>query len=152
MGAMHPMPLMPTPFESADLILKLYELRREETMRKARDFMQGFFPNTIEDFNTAMTGPENAYIRMVYGYWEMAASFVTNGAIDAKMFDEANGEHMNMFAKIEPFVAQFRTVLKAPTFLKNLEKVCYELPGPKERVAQVRERQRAAAAIMAKRA
>jgi hypothetical protein len=143
---------MPTPFESADLILKLYELRREETMRKARDFMLGFDPKTMEEFQAAMGGPENAYIRMVYGYWEMAASFVTNGAIDANLFDSSNAEHIGVFAKIEPFVEQFRTMLNLPAFLKNLEKVCYELPGPKERVTQARERQRAMAAAMPKRA
>ena len=142
---------MPTPFESADLILKLYEIRREETMRKARDFMMGFDPKTFEEFQAASMGPQNAYIRMAYGYWEMAASFVTNGAIDAKMFDEANAEHISAFAKIEPYVGQFRSMLGAPNFLKNLEKVCYELPGPKERVAQTRERQRMMAAAMAKR-
>ena len=142
---------MPTPFESADLILKLYELRREETMRKARDFMMGFDPKTMDDFQAVMSGPENAYVRMVYGYWEMAASFVTSGAIDANLFDASNAEHISAFAKIEPFVEQFRTMLNTPNFLRNLEKVCYEMPGPKERVTQTRERIRVMAAATPKR-
>ena len=141
---------MPTPFESADLILKLYELRREETMRKARDFMLGFDPKSMEDFQAAISGPDNSYVRMTYGYWEMAASFVVNGAIDAKMFDDANAEHINAFSKVEPFLGQFRAMLNSPGFLKNLEKVCYEMPGPAERVTAVRERARARAAAAKK--
>jgi hypothetical protein len=136
---------MPTPYESADLILKLYEMRREETMRKARDFVMGFDPRSMEEIQRVMMGPENAYIRMVYGYWEMAASFVVNGAIDSKMFDDANSEHINAFAKIEPFVEQFRKDLNSPGFLKNLETVCYTMPGGRERVTATRERLRAIA-------
>jgi hypothetical protein len=133
---------MPTPFESADLILKLYELRREETMRKAREFVAGFDPQSIEEFNAAVMSPQGNYIRMVYGYWEMAASLVMNGAIDAIMFDEANGEHISVYSKVEPFVGEFRRILNQPGFLKSLEKVCTDMPGGVERVAAARERSR----------
>jgi hypothetical protein len=133
---------MPTPFESADLILKLYELRREETMRKAREFVAGLDPRSMEEFMAAAMSPEGNYVRMVYGYWDMAASFVVNGAIDATMFDEANGEHVGAFAKVEPFLDQFRKVLNNPAFLKSLEKVCLEMPNGSERVAATRERTR----------
>ncbi len=67
---------MPTPFESAQLILTLYEQRREETMRKARDFWVLFNPETVEDFMGAMMGPNSGYIRMVLGFWFMGASLV----------------------------------------------------------------------------
>src|ERR1019366_10287068 len=107
---------MPTPSESADLILKLYELRREETMRKARDFVANLDPRSMEDFMAVTTSPQGNYVRMVYGYWDMAASFVVNGAIDAKMFDDANGEHIGAFGKVEPFLEQFRKMLNMPTF------------------------------------
>ena len=137
---------MPTPFESAELILKLYELRREETMRTAREFVQGLNPKTIEEFQAVLGGPQNGLIRMVFGYWEMAASFVVKGAIDPVMFDEANGEHIGVFAKIEPFLPQFRAMFNLPGFLKNLEKVCYEMPGPAERVGAARARAQAMAA------
>jgi hypothetical protein len=85
-------------------------------------------------------GPQNAFIRMAYGYWEMAASFVVNGAIDANMFDEANAEHVNAFVKVEPFLNQFRTMFNSPGFLKNLEKVCRDLPDSQARLAAVRQR------------
>jgi hypothetical protein len=103
----------------------------------------------MDEFQAAIMGPDNAFIRMTYGYWEMAASFVVNGAIDAKMFDDANAEHINLFSKVEPFVGQFRAMLNSPGFLKNLEKVCYEMPGPPERVIAARERARALAAAAA---
>jgi hypothetical protein len=137
---MHLNCLMPTPYESADLILKLYEMRREKVMREARDFMTTFKPKSFEDFMNASMGPQNALIRMVYGYWNMAASFVVNGAIDAKMFDDANAEHLNAYAKIEPFIEQFRKTLNAPDFMKNLEKVCTDLPDGAARLAAIRAR------------
>jgi hypothetical protein len=129
---------MPTPYESADLILKLYEMRREKLMREARDFMMTFKPKSFEEFQNALTGPQNGLIRMVYGYWDMATSFVVNGAIDAKMFDDANTEHLSAFVKLEPFLAQFRTVFNAPGLARNLEKVCKDLPDSAARLAAVR--------------
>src|ERR1044071_7997584 len=78
---------MSSPYESADLILKLYELRREEVMRKAREwYMREFHPQSAEDVVNVLRGNHSAYFRMVTSYWEMAASFVNNGEIDWKMF------------------------------------------------------------------
>src|SRR5271170_6788009 len=99
---------MSTAVDSANLILKLYELRREEVMRKARDFMFGFNPNASEEFMAGMMSANSGYIRMTITYWDMAASFVNNGAIDAKMFNEANGEHFVAFSKVEPFIEDVR--------------------------------------------
>ena len=72
-----------TPVDSANLLLKLYELRREEKMRKGRDFWFTFNPTSAQEYMAAMAGPDSGYIRMVSSYWEMACSFVVNGAIDA---------------------------------------------------------------------
>ncbi|HML16979.1 MAG TPA: hypothetical protein VK419_08125, partial [Bryobacteraceae bacterium] len=59
--------------EEAGLILKLYELRREETMRKARDwFSREFHPQTIEDYNRALFSEHSGHLRMVTSYWDMA--------------------------------------------------------------------------------
>jgi hypothetical protein len=126
--------------DSANLILKLYELRREETMRKARDFMLGFDPGSFEDVQAALMGPQSSCIRMVTSYWEMACSFVTSGAIDAKMFDEANGEHILVLSKIQPFLSQLREMFGNPKYLKSLEDVCLSAPGGQERVTATRER------------
>ncbi len=126
--------------ESANLILKLYELRREETMRKARDFMFGFDPRSIEDLQAAMLGPDSSYIRMTISFWEMAASFVVKGAIDPAMFEDSNGEHLMTFAKVQPFLTGLRQMYGNPGYLKNLEQVCLEAPGGLERVTATRER------------
>ena len=81
------MPTVTVPtYEDAQLVLKLYELRREEKLRAARDwFISKFFPQTADDV-TALTGTENAYYRMVTTYWEMAASFVVRGILNADLF------------------------------------------------------------------
>ncbi|HWE53015.1 MAG TPA: hypothetical protein VG273_24705 [Bryobacteraceae bacterium] len=135
--------------DSANLILKLYELRREETMRKARDFMVSFDPKTFEEMQAGYAGPNSAYVRMVTGYWEMAASFVTSGAIDLKTFDAATGEHILVFSKVQPFLPQLREMFGSPAMLENLEKVCLSLPGGLERVNATRERIRAMLAMRA---
>ncbi|MGD1068653.1 MAG: hypothetical protein ABSB15_00810 [Bryobacteraceae bacterium] len=140
---------MPTPFESAQLILTLYDLRREETMRKARDFFVTFDPRTFEDFMASFAGPHSAYIRMVVSYWEMAASLVANGAIDARMFTDANGEFVFVFGKVEPFLPQFREVFGNPNFLVHLEKLTLGLPNGRQLVDESVQRMRAMMAARA---
>ncbi len=136
-----------TPVDSANLILKLYELRREETMRKARNFWFTFNPTSAQEYMGAMMGPDSGLIRMVASYWDMACSFVVNGAIDAEMFNDTNGEHIMVFAKIEPFLADLRQIA-GPQAFRNLEKVCLAPPVGIERVKQIGERMRAVATQM----
>ena len=126
--------------ESADLILKLYDLRREETMRKARNWFFTFNPTSVEDVEKTMMDPEvGGYLRMVLSYWDMAAAFVNHGAIDADLFNETAGEHIGVFAKMEPFIAELRTKWEQPDAFKHLEKVIYDKPGGKEQLAKTRE-------------
>jgi hypothetical protein len=126
--------------ESADLILKLYELRREEVMRKARNWFVGeFHPGSAQDVTNAMMGENSAYYRMVTSYWEMACSFVTNGAIDEQMFNDANGEHLAVFAKLEPFLAELRQTYNNPTALQHLERVVMNIPDAREKMTRFRE-------------
>jgi hypothetical protein len=136
-----------TLYESADLLMKLYELRREPTMREARAwFAADFNPATFEDVQQAIRGPKSAQFRMVTSYWDMAASFVTNGAIDETMFNDANAEQFVVFAKVEPFVAKYREMMGSPTAWVHLEKIVMKTPGAKDRLAATRERFRAMAA------
>ncbi len=101
---------MPTPFESAQLNLQLYDLRREPVLREARSwFMLEFNPESFADLVSAFSGERNASIRMVLGYWEMAASMVTTGAIDGDAFLAAHGEIFATFGKISPFLAELRS-------------------------------------------
>jgi hypothetical protein len=126
-------------YRSADLILKLYELRREETMRKARDWMaMGFFPESADDLFQTLMGSNSAYYRMVVSYWDMACSFVTGGAIDHDMFTQANGEHIFVFAKIQPFLKEIRERSGNPNALSHLEQVVKDTPGIDKRLEAVR--------------
>jgi len=132
-------------YEDADLILKLYDLRREETMRKARTFMAAFNPESLEDIMALLTGEHNAYFRMVMSYWDMAASLVNNGAIDEQMFNDASGEHFFYYAKFEPFIEELRATLGTQVWV-HLEQLVMRAPNAKERLAQMRERSKKMAA------
>ena len=81
-----------TPHESAQSLMQLYELRREAKLREARSWViRSFNPASAEDVGVVMQTDEYVYVRMVVGYWDMAASFVVHGAIDAAMFREVSG-------------------------------------------------------------
>ena len=123
----------------ADLILKLYDLRREPVMREARNWFFTFNPRTPADFLDVLTSDKSAYYRMVVSYWDMAASLVNNGAIDAKMFNDANGEHLFVYAKVEPFLGELRAQGN-PQFLGQLEQLINQMPNVEERLRFVRER------------
>lgn len=126
--------------ESADLILKLYDLRREEMMRKARNWFFTFNPTSAEDYIKTMMDPEvGGYLRMVASYWDMAAALVNHGAIDADMFNETAGEHIIVFAKIQPHLAALREMWQNPTAFQHLEKVVTGTPEGAERLARTQE-------------
>ena len=115
---------MPTPFESATLNLKLFDLRREPVLREARQwFIAEFHPQSYADVVATVGGPRNPSFRMVIGYWDMAASMVTSGAIDGDAFRAAHGEIFGAFSKIQPFLAEMRTTMSEPTFCQHFEAV-----------------------------
>jgi hypothetical protein len=126
--------------EDANLILKLYELRREPVMREARNWFFTFSPESPKDCLEVLSSDKSGYYRMVVSYWDMACSFVNNGALDAQMFNDANGEHVFVYAKMEPFLETLRAETGNPTFLAHLEKTVKDIPGIEERLAIVRER------------
>jgi hypothetical protein len=123
-------------------ILKLYELRRDDALRRARAwYLSEFNPTSASDIvNTMMSGFESsANYRMVTSYWDMAASFVNNGGIDDKMFLEANTEHMVVFSKIEPFIAEVRDIFREPDYLIQLERLVMKAPDAQEILARRRK-------------
>lgn len=137
---------MSSPVDSANLLMKLYELRRDPVMREARDwFARDFNPASFDEIMGALAGPNSGRFRMVSSYWDMAASFVNNGAIDEQMFNDANGEQVVVFAKLEPFVAEYRKRLGSESYFAQLEKLVMKRPGAKELMASTRERFRAMA-------
>ena len=127
-------------YKDADLILKLYDLRREKTMRDARNWFFTFAPQSPKDFMDVLTSDKSGYYRMVVSYWDMACSFVTNGAIDEQMFNDANGEHIFVYAKVEPFLEALRADSGNPEYLAHLEKVVKGMPNFEARLANVRGR------------
>jgi hypothetical protein len=136
------MPIPPT-YEDAELVLRLYDLRREEKLRAAREwFRTDFFPGSYDDVRavTSTNGPENTSFRMVTGYWDMACSFVAHGILHPEIFFESGGEALFVWAKLGPFVADLRRDQKNPRVLANLEKAIALVPGAAERVAVIRER------------
>ena len=138
--------------EDADLILKLYDLRREATMREARNWFFTFNPTSVNEYMEAMMGPNSGYLRMVISYWDMAASLVNNGAIDEQMFNDANGEHLFVFAKIEPILAELRQTWNSPDMLKHYETLVRRVPDNEKKLAEIRERIKMISSMMAERA
>ena len=137
--------------EEAGLILKLYELRREETMRQARDwYFREFNPQNVADFTAAIFSANSGHLRMVVSYWDMAAAMVNNGAIDMTFFNDCNGEHIGVFSKIEPLLGEIRKMM-TDRFAANLEKLIDATPGGRELSAGNRERMKAILAQMAAR-
>src|SRR5688500_6807667 len=125
--------------DEANLILRLYELRREPVMRAARDwYAVEFQPQSIEEFNETMFGEHSGHLRMVISYWEMAAALVNRGAISLDLFAETQGECIGAFAKVEPVLADVRKAF-GPQFLANLEKLVDAIPDGRARAAKSRE-------------
>jgi hypothetical protein len=137
--------------QDADLILKLYDLRREPVMREARNWFFSFNPTTIQDVIEALMSDQSGYYRMVISYWDMAAALVNNGAIDEQLFNETNGEHLFVYAKIAPVIEDVRVMLGAPDFLRNLETVVKRMPNVDERITALRERMKKFAELRAER-
>ena len=126
--------------ESADLLLKLYDLRRETKMREAWNWIFGFNPTSVDEYWQTMMDPQvGGYLRMVTSYWDMAAAMVNQGAIDAELFNATNGEHIMIFAKIEPLLAELRERFQNPNAFQNLEKVIMDLPDGAERIRKNQE-------------
>lgn len=137
---------MPTPFESAQLNLQPFDLRREAVLREARDwFLREFNPESFAEFIQIVSGRRNAAFRMVLGYWDMAASLVSTGAIDADAFRAAHGEIFATFSKIHPYLAELRTASGEADIWKHMETVVLAAPDAEEILSRRREALRAAA-------
>jgi len=137
------MPLIPPTYEDAALVLRLYEMRREEKLREAREWFRAkFFPQTFEDVKSAALGAglENQHYRMVTSYWDMAASFVAQGILHPELFFDSGGEALFVWAKIGEFLPQLREFYQSPRLLGNLEKAIAMVPWTSERITVLRAR------------
>jgi hypothetical protein len=113
----------------AQLIMQLYDLRREAEMRKARSWwLSEFWPQSADDvikIAWAMGTQENNWLRQVGGYWSMAAAFVLSGALSEELFIQpaVSGEMVFIFAKVQPFLKELREKMGDPQMFANIEKV-----------------------------
>jgi hypothetical protein len=126
----------------AELILKLYDLRREPVMREARAFY-GSLPPTEESFLNVVANPtskESSYVRQVVGYWEMAAALVNHGTLNRSLAFDTLQEMYFVYAKVKPFLPLLREKTNSPDFLSNMEKLAEGTPESRERVVGVQAR------------
>jgi hypothetical protein len=122
--------------EQVNLMLKLYELRREPKLREARDwFGANFHVKTAEDVMRLCPpgSKENTYMRMVLGYWEMVASIVNRGLIDEDLFFENSGEQWMVWEQVKPVLGQWRTMFGSQKVFANMEEQCRRLEAWREK-------------------
>jgi hypothetical protein len=130
-------------YQDAELVLKLYDLRREPVMRQARDFVAQFSPSTFEELMAvvgAFGTKENAYVRQVLGYWEMVASLIVHGTLNAALAQDTLGEMNFVYARVQPFIKQMREKMVSPEFMQNMEKVVEGTPEGLDRLKRMQAR------------
>ena len=124
--------------EQANLLLRLYELRREPRLRQARDWFIGQFdaksPEELMQ-KYPMGSEDNASFRMVITYWEMAAGLANRGLLDEEMFFENSMEGWIVWEKMKALVPVQREMSKNPTHLLHLENFARRFEAWRERVA-----------------
>jgi hypothetical protein len=129
-------------YEDARLVLRLYELRREEKLRAAREWFVGkFFPRSAADLETlySLPGVESTYFRMVTSYWDMVASFVARGVLNPDLLIDSAGEMLLVWAKLENYLPGIRGRVVSTAFLSNLEKLFESSAYARERLVAARQ-------------
>ena len=125
----------------AELILKLYELRRETVMREARSYVGGeFMPRSAGEFVEIVSagGRHTGFVLQVYGCWDMVATFVSHGALDASLVYDTCQEMYFQYAKIHPYLAEFREKMNLPEFLISIERLVEGSEAGRRRVQTMR--------------
>ena len=113
-------------YDDANLILRLYEMRRDDRMREARQwYTANFRPKKWEELATLVPGgsPENASFRMVVSYWDMVASFVVSGVLNKDLFFQSGRELLVVFERLKPVLPGIRVAYKDPHYMANLERI-----------------------------
>ena len=129
----------------AELILKLYDLRREDELRKARKYVSfQVWPNSYAEFEDAFMNPakpqENAWFRQVTSFWETASALVNHGSIHQGLFIETSGELFFLFAKVKPFLAEWRAKFGMPEILSQTEKIATGTPEARAKLEAFEKR------------
>jgi hypothetical protein len=112
-------------YDDVNLILKLYELRRDDRLREARKWFGGLKVKTLAELQAACPpgSEQDASLRMVTSYWEMAASFITSGVLSEPLFQQSGGELLFVWTKIQDVVPELRKAFSNPKYLSNVETV-----------------------------
>jgi hypothetical protein len=124
--------------DQVNLMLRLYDIRREPRLREARQwFMDKFRPSTLEEVMKLYppASQENAYLRMVISYWDMVAGIVNRGLVDEELFFENSGEQWIVWERMKPVIGEWRALFKNPHMLGNLEEQCKRFEAWREKRA-----------------
>ena len=127
----------------AQVIMQLYELRRESEMRKARNWFGTFDPQSVDELISTVTASgtdANRYFRMVTSYWDMAVALVLNGAVNEQLFLDTQGELFFIFAKLAPHLEAYREKLQNPDAMKRIEAFINKSDENKRRLRALTER------------
>jgi hypothetical protein len=131
------MPKAPTAAD-AQIVLHLYELRREAEMRKARTWWtSAFWPQSADDIMKVANNFEaqqNAWYRQVIGYWDMAAALVLRGALNEDLFFDTGNEMWFTLAKVYPVLQEFREKSGSPQAFRRVEELATRTEAGKERL------------------
>lgn len=128
--------------EQAELILRLFELRREAVMREARSYVGGEFrPGSARELVEIVSagGKHTSYVLQVYGYWDMVAAFVRHGALDAMLVHDTCQEMYFQYAKIQPYLAEFRKAMNLPEWMISIERVIEGSKAGRARLATMKK-------------
>lgn len=146
---MHERPITELSIRQAELILKLYDLRREATMREARAYIGGeFLPASADElFAIVASGDKHgAFVLQVYGYWDMVAAFVESGALDSRLVYSTCQELYFQYAKIQPYLAEFRERMNLPEWMSGIERLVEGSEMGRARLEVMKKNLRAVAA------
>ncbi len=127
----------------AQVIMHLYELRREPEMRKARDWFARFDPQSVDELMStvmALGTDANRYFRMVSSYWEMAATLALHGAVNEQLFLDTQGEMFFIFAKLAPHLQGYREKLQNPDAMRKVETLINRSEESKKKLQAFSER------------
>jgi hypothetical protein len=125
-------------YEEVNLMLRLYDLRRETRLRQARAwFVEHFHPQSPEEMMKSYPqgSDEYTYIRMVISYWDMVASIVNRGMINDELFFDSNGEIWVVWDRIRGIVPTWRSAFKNPNLFHHIEDACKRLEAWREKCA-----------------
>ena len=144
------MPKTKSPVQQAELLLHLYELRRESVMRQARSYVGGaqFNPHSADELIDSIRrgDQQTSYILQVFGYWDMLSAFVLHGALTEALVYDTCQEMYFQWAKIQPYIKTFRAEMNLPEWMQSIEKVIDRSPKGRRRIATMQASAKAFAA------